>query len=377
MNTNSPEDILDQYLAGRSAEAEKALVENWYNELSDQQNGVPAIDYERCYRTLKAGLPGPAKARVTRLWPRLAAAAVAVIILTAGLFYFNVRTQQQDAGIRERYAGDVPPGNAGAMLTLANGKKIRLSDAADGKLAEESGVRIVKSAEGEVVYEISGAADPDAVNTLSTAAGETYRLVLPDGTVVWLNSASTLTYSPGLVKQGKRRMRLQGEGFFHVAKNKTQPFVVEAGGQEIEVLGTQFNVNSYPEEPEVATTLLEGAVRVSSGAAQQVIHPGEQVSGNGDIGLKVRKVDADQVIDWKNGEFNLDDVDFKVAMRKIARWYNVEVVYDASVPANITSGGWISRDVKLSTILEGIERSGLVRFRVDGRKVYVMPPEKK
>lgn len=321
--------------------------------------------FQAIVRERKAKMP-----KLVRLWPRIAVAvALATIIFGALLFYYpGIHQKQPDQLV---YKNDVAPGISGATLTLSNGKKIRLSDTQNGEVAKEAGVVITKSANGEVVYEVKGnSAELGKLNTLSTAMGETYKLRLPDGSYVWLNSASSLTYSSRLVENGKRMVKLQGEGYFEIAKDKSHPFVVATDKQNVEVLGTHFNINSYSNEAIVATTLLEGSVSVISGNLRQVIKPGEQAVNNGNS-LKVIEVSPESVIDWKNGDFNLDELDFRVAMRKIARWYNVDVVYEASVPEDIKSGGWISRSRSLSAVLRHIESSGQVRFKVEGRKVYV------
>ncbi|MNL40184.1 hypothetical protein D3C87_1625150 [compost metagenome] len=154
-------------------------------------------------------------------------------------------------------------------------------------------------------------------------------------------------------------------------KDKHRPFIVSSKGQQIEVLGTHFNVNSYSDEPGAVTTLLEGSVKVKAGNQQKIIRPGEQVLSRSG-GMTVREIDVDNVLDWKNGDFNLNHIDFKTAMRKIARWYDMDIIYDENVPDNMESGGWISRDKPLSAVLKSIEASGLVKFKVEGRKIYVI-----
>ena len=305
-----------------------------------------------------------------KLWPRICiAAAVATIIVSAGIWFYQ--GSQKDTTEQVAVVNDVAPGKQSATLTLANGKKIRLIDAVNGELAKEAGVVITKSADGQLVYEVLAKSDASyKINVLSTGNGETYKVRLPDGSAVWLNAASSLKYPASFSQLKDRRVELSGEGYFEVEKDKMHPFIVKTGAQEVEVLGTEFNINSYPDEAAIATTLVEGSVKVRAGNRRQVIVPGEQLSNNG-ADFKVAKVNLDNVVDWKDGEFNLQGLPFRVAMRKIARWYDVEVIYDASVTDNIKSGGWISRDVKLSTILDGIERSKQVKFRLEGKKLYV------
>ncbi|GGH30100.1 DUF4974 domain-containing protein [Sphingobacterium alkalisoli] len=300
-------------------------------------------------------------------------AAVAAVVCAAVLFFYNdaIRPSQN---VHKGYQNDVAPGAQGATLTLTNGKQIKLSDATTGQLAEEAGVRITKSADGELIYEISGSDKKlNSVNTLSTAKGQTYRLRLPDGSAVWLNAGSTLTYSANLNRSydGKRYVMLVGEAYFEIAENKARPFVVQSGTQEIEVLGTQFNVNAYADEPAITTTLMEGAIKVTDGRRQRILKPGQQVA-NANGNLQLATIEVDNVIDWKDGDFYLNHVNFKTAMRKIARWYDVEVVYDASIPDDMEAGGWISRDKPLSQVLKSIESSGMVRFRIEGKKIHVI-----
>jgi len=310
------------------------------------------------------------KKSIKLLWPRIAvAASIALTIGIGGLLYIN----KEDKGNSQQMVqmNDVAPGKSGATLTLASGKKIRLSDAVNGELSNEAGVSITKTKDGQLIYEIKETgAKSNKFNTLSTSNGETYQVRLPDGSAVWLNAASSLTYSANLIQNGRRSVTLSGEAYFQVAKDKSHPFVVSTAGQQVEVLGTHFNVNAYTDEPITATTLVEGSVKVSSGSDQKMLKPGFQARNNGNS-IKISKANLEGVTDWKDGEFNLDETNFRVAMRKIARWYDVEVIYEKSVPMDIEAWGWISRDSKLSSVLKLIENSGLVKFRIDGKKVYV------
>ncbi|MBB5440662.1 hypothetical protein HDC92_004365 [Pedobacter sp. AK017] len=311
------------------------------------------------------------KPQYRRLWPRIAiAAAVATIIFGAGLFYYNLNNNKAQSD-QVALKNDVAPGKYGATLTLASGKRIKLSDAINGELANEAGVTISKSSDGRLIYEIKGSdTDPDKINTLSTVNGETYQVRLPDGSMVYLNAASSLTYSVNLIQNRQRRVGLSGEGYFEVAKDKAHPFIVQTDKQEVEVLGTHFNVNAYHDEKAMTTTLLEGSVKVIAGGKQRLIKPGQQARNDGS-NIEVAEVNLESITDWKDGDFYLNRVNFKTAMRKIARWYDVEFVYDATVPDELESGGWISRKNNLSSVLKTIEASGFVKFRVEGNKVYV------
>lgn len=358
--------------------AEELELNAWYQEHQDEQIHLPAnfvrsetSHEQRIWNAIQEEIavkPAVVPLLKQHWLGKIAAAAALIMVIAAGMLFYTHNKVSSDVVAAKN---EVAPGKVGATLILANGKRIKLSDATNGELAKEAGVVITKSENGELIYEIKdNSGEPDKVNTLMTANGETYKLRLPDGSFVWLNSASSLTYSSRLVENGKRIVKLQGEGYFEIAKDKSHPFIVATDKQNVEVLGTHFNINSYPDEAMVTTTLIEGSLSVTSGKLKQLIKPGEQAANNG-TNIQVNQVNPENILDWKNGDFNLDELDFRVAMRKIARWYDVEIFYDASVPQNIKSGGWISRRRNLSAVLRHIESSGQVHFKLAGRKVYV------
>jgi transmembrane sensor len=300
------------------------------------------------------------------------AAAAAVVLVLCGIYFFNYRNAKHP--VNEALAiQDVAPGKVGATLTLANGKKIRLNEAANGELAKEAGVVITKSANGDLIYEIKDkAGESNKVNTLSTAKGEMYNLRLPDGSHIWLNAASSLTYAANLIKNGHRKVKLDGEAYFEVAKDKAHPFIVESKGQDVEVLGTHFNINSYADETSIKTTLLEGSVRVTLPASTGyvVLKPNQQAilqDGN----IKVRQVIADDAIAWKNGYFNFDSDNLERVMTRIARWYNIEPVYEDESLKQEIFAGTISSNKKISEVLKMLEETGGIAFEVKGNKVFV------
>ncbi|MDR6781944.1 transmembrane sensor [Pedobacter africanus] len=372
------EDLLNRYASGQCSAEEQLLVEAFFvADLKKNYGDVPAPEVEAAYAHISAGLNdyvfANPKRRTARLWPRIAVAAAAFAAIVFGIWFYsahNFYTSSSPTEGRDLYAHDVAPGKNTATLTLSNGKTITLSDAKTGvvignsKLTYNDGTAIGASNNDELD------AARGQVQTITTPRGGTYKITLSDGTKVWLNAASSLTYALALSEKGERRVKLEGEGYFEVAKDKKRPFIVESAGQKVEVLGTHFNVNAYMDEGGVKTTLLEGSVKVTDGIHNKIIRPGEQALNNGKS-IQVREADVEGVTDWKNGDFYLDRVDFKVAVRKIARWYDVEIVYDASVPDNIESSGYISRSKKLSSVLRLIEKSGQVHFRVEGKKVYV------
>ena len=314
-------------------------------------------------------LPATGGNKIKRLWPSIAAAASIVFAVgLGGYVYFN---QEKETITHESsYANDVAPGREGATLTLANGKKIRLSDATNGELAKEAGVTISKSADGQLRYEIKeDSRDISKINTLSTAKGETYQVRLPDGSLVWLNAASSLTYSANLVERGKRRVRLDGEGYFEVAKDKAHPFVVESRGQEVEVLGTHFNVNAYNDEDKIKTTLFEGSVKVFHTNNEILLKPGEQATLS-ENKLSVSEADTEEVLAWKDGDFIFNREPIESVMRKLERWYDIEVIYRGEVPTDGFQGA-ISKFKNISQVLKLLEQTKVASFKIEGRRVIV------
>jgi transmembrane sensor len=310
---------------------------------------------------------GQAKLGFDRLWPRMIGIAAAVALVVFGVYFFNYRNDSySDSTVLAKH--DATPGTVGATLTLANGKKIKLSDAANGEIAKEAGISVTKTADGQLVYQVVDTSDElNKTNTLSTAKGETYRVRLPDGSLVWLNAASSLTYSTNIIEDGFRTVVLTGEAYFEVSKDKAHPFIVKSKGQEVKVLGTRFNISSYTDDNNVKTTLLEGSVQVNN----MLLKPNEQsVLENHQI--RVIPVDAEKIVAWKNGKFVFTSESIKSIMTKLSRWYNVEVIYNGNVDNEVFTGS-MSRYDDISKILETISFTQAVHFKIEGRRITVMP----
>lgn len=301
-----------------------------------------------------------------KLWARITVAASILLIASIGLYFYSIKQSWLVQG-ELVYQQDVAPGKNGATLTLANGQQILINDALVGNIAEQSGVRISKTADGQLVYEVlDNGSGKLAYNTLSTSRGEQTQVRLPDGTLAFLNAESSLRYPASFAKQGIREVTLSGEGYFEVAKDKAHPFVVLTDGQRVEVLGTHFNINSYKDEKAVRTTLLEGAVKVND----QVLKPNQQsVLLGGKI--RIGEVDVEQVVAWKNGSFLFEDEPLSSIMRKIERWYDVEVVYEDAVDQNKLYWGGVSRYDKVSKVLEKLTLTGNIHFKIEGRRIVV------
>ncbi|MDR6941357.1 FecR domain-containing protein [Mucilaginibacter pocheonensis] len=319
-----------------------------------------------------------------KLFPfRWVAAASVLIMLSAGLyFYIKGPVPQDDVVILK--ASDIKAGSNNAILTLANGSQINLNNAANGIIAKQSGINVTKTANGQVIYQViptvSTASGDAAItyNTITTPIGNQYRVDLPDGTKVWLNAASSLRY-PVSFKGSERLVELTGEGYFEVAHNAAMPFRVKTSKQEIEVLGTHFNINAYTDEPDTKTTLLEGSVKVSLNAGTNAVRlvPGQQALLKDDR-LNVRKINAEQAVAWKEGLFEFDHTDLHALMRQVSRWYNVQVVYEGNIK-ELESFGEVERKYSLDQVLKVLELGGL-HFRVEasnngtGQKRLIVTP---
>lgn len=366
--------ILEKVESGTYNEEEERIAKLWLFQLrSKDLDQISEAELEDTSEQIWNRLQPDAATPVRRFkgWQRIGAVAAAILVIAFG-FYFYYDKEQLGLESASGLVQDVAPGAQGATLTLADGKKVRLSDALSGTIAEESGVSITKSADGQLIYALKGnGADVNKENTLSISNGETYQLCLPDGTRVWLNTKSSLTYAPKLVQAGQRRVKLVGEAYFEVAKDRSKPFIVRTGTQQVEVMGTSFNVNAYLDEPVTSTTLVEGSIKIKTEKGEHLVRPGEQAINTGKD-IRIVRTETENITDWKDGDFYLNHVDFKVAMRKIARWYDVDIVYDGSVPEGLESGGWISRDKPLSQVLKSIESSSMVRFRIEGRTIHVI-----
>ncbi|MBB2147743.1 FecR family protein [Pedobacter gandavensis] len=304
---------------------------------------------------------------------RWVAAAVAVLAIGIGSYYLSSMpaTLQSDP-ISYDKGEHILPGGSKAVLTLSDGSQIELDEMANGEIAKESGVKITKTADGRLLYSVrEGLAHvKPAFNTISTPRGGQYQIALPDGTMVWLNAASSLKF-PSSFTGKDRLVALTGEAYFEVAKDKKRPFKVKTEEQEVEVLGTHFNINAYDDEQGVKTTLLEGSVKVKLPSNKSaLLKPGEQSLVLNDI--KINQVDANSAIDWKQGLFWFNDENIYSIMRQFSRWYNIEVEYRGDV-RNIRFGGQVSRMKNLSQVLRIMELTKSVEFRVEGNKIIVMP----
>jgi transmembrane sensor len=306
-------------------------------------------------------------------WRLFSAAAAILLCSTSGLFFFTKThlSSPQVVNVPRKARTVILPGSNKAILTLSDGSHINLDDSKQGLLCKQGGVRIGKEAHGLVYAGSPTNSEVTLYNTISTPRGGEYQVVLSDGTKVWLNSASALKF-PATFRGKQRIVELTGEAYFEVAPNKNMPFKISLNKMAIEVLGTHFNVSAYPDEAEVKTTLLEGSVKLSSAAAISILKPGQQGVFSKDKDFRIHQVDVQEAIAWKNGYFIFDNENIQSIMRKVSRWYDVDIAYSGNIDEG-NFGGTVSRFKSVSGILKSLELTGTVHFKVSGRRITVMP----
>jgi transmembrane sensor len=333
-------------------------------------------ELEDSYQYLKSKLPLQQETKVISIWPRVAVAASIALLLGTGIFYFT-KPKEQIIQVAAKQQEIAPGGNRG-ILTLSNGKQIILANisAKDTIAKEGEEVTIKMGANGVITYVINPDADtskedPNSFNTLSTPTGGQYNIVLADGTKVYLNTVSSIKY-PTQFNSDQRVVELEGEAYFEVAKNKNKPFIVKSANQTIEVLGTHFNVHAYNNETVVKTTLLEGSVAVTYKNEKSVLKPGQQSSVSDNFTkIKIREVDTEATIAWKNGRFKFDNADLKTVMKQLERWYGIKVEYRGDV-SDVRFNGGTFMNKNLSEVLKVLELSD-IKFKVEGKTIIVYP----
>lgn len=375
--------LFDQYMNGSASEKQEQEFMGIVNSEQQKEALLDLMDRYLESETFSQGLSATQKTSilevvfhpvVTRkvfpLWTKIVAAAMLLILLSIGTYFIK---NQGKAVTYSQYTGELAPGGNKATLTLADGTKLSLTDAANGKVAEQAGVSIRKTAAGQLLYELKETAISNLqtkpgplYNTISTPAGGQYQVILPDGTKVWLNAESSLKYPSSFAGLKQRRVELKGEAYFEVSKLNVQakhiPFIVASRNQEVEVLGTHFNINSYENEAVSTTTLLEGLVKVSRPAVfEQIISPGEQALAGQDI--QVIQVDPLNAIAWKNGLFKFEKANIYTIMKQFSRWYNVDVAYEGKIPDNKFTGE-VYRNMDASKALR-ILSYAKINFRVE------------
>jgi transmembrane sensor len=372
--------LYEKYIAGDcSAEEEQRLFdyEDNFRLLSTDQTSTETAFTENSAKTYKRILAtlSERQTKVFQLRYLLKIAAVLALAIGLGFFYqsyIKISVPKALKGKSIDFASrPIKPGRNTAELKLANGAVVQLDKIKDGVIAASENTKIRKLSTGSIEYSKAASSVDHAMNTITVPAGGNYKVILPDGTAVWLNSVSSLTYPVSF--QGKsRNVILKGEAYFEVAKNPKMPFVVAVDEMRVTVLGTHFDVNAYPEQAKIKTTLLEGSVRLNQASSQVILSPGEQgIVDRRSSDIQMARVNINKVMGWKNGYFMFQDDNIKDIMQQIARWYDVDIEYRGNVQ-NKSFGGIYSKHKDIIELLKGLELTGLVHFKIEGRRIIVM-----
>lgn len=381
MTTQEYISLYEKCKSGDCTPAEEQLLEEykdsfeltegpWNADMGEKEQVRLAI-YNRLQKSISTA--PVKKLTAIRYW---AAAAVLILATSISLLIFNNKKTGENLvkNKPEHNQSQILPGSNKAILTLSNGSKINLDNSTKGKLTQQGSATINKLKNGQLVYSVnnSSSQSPLLYNTATTPKGGQYEVVLSDGTRVWLNAASSLKY-PVTFSGKERHVELTGEAYFEVAKNKNMPFSVAVKGTSIEVLGTHFNVMAYDDENSLVTTLLEGSVKLKNNRAEALLKPGQKaVLGTGRTDYQVSEANTDEAVAWKNGYFLFDNENIQSIMKRVARWYDVDVSYTGTT-RELNFGGTVSRFSDITELLKTLEITGTIHFKIEGRKITVMP----
>lgn len=369
--------------------SDDAVLTNLLGEAWDQHQPADTVITPQAAGLILKNILGEEKAVTAdmyagrkKTWWKYAAAAAILLMVAAGAWWMlnHAHNKEQNiAGQLPSVQKDILPGKNGAILTLANGQQLVLDSSRNGLLTQQGNVNITRQND-QLVYSQSAKADGEVLfNTLSTPRGRKYRLVLPDGSNVWLNASSSIRY-PTVFTGNERKVEITGEAYFEVVHNAAKPFMVHfsspltgGGGREgtVQVLGTHFNINSYTDEESTKITLLEGSVKVTNTLSGKILKPGQQASLLQGAGMKITEADTEEATAWKNGLFQFEGTNIQSVMRQLVRWYDIDVQYQGTVAQQFY--GNISRDVTISNVLKMLETTKGVKFTIEGNKVIVSP----
>lgn len=382
MNRQTINNLIRKYRDNTATELEKETLTKWYRNVANQDAEFPddeeSVEEEMLFRINEKINPLKRRRYFYRSWS--VAASIIFVLSFCTYFLIEKAVDSKKNGLVHNVI--IVPGSNKAILTLANGEKISLTEAQKGKLIKQRGVLISKTVDGQLVYtpaqDSKDAANATAAvqyNSMETPRGGQYQLLLPDGTKVWLNASSLIKYPVDFNTGNERKIELSGEAYFEVAHNKNRPFRVVTNRQVVEVLGTHFNVNAYNDEPNTKTTLLEGSVKITGDKESAMLKPGQQA--NLTDGFKVSDVDTEEAVAWKNGYFRFDDEKLETVMRKVSRWYNVDVEYKDNDVKNYLFAAVTTRFANISTLLKIMEQTGDANFSIVGAKIIISKKVKK
>lgn len=369
-----PEEILELEQWANEANVNRELLTRFSDDvvLRSEIRRWMEIDPAGGFGKWKANERARKRTKIVRLTGWSVAASLLIAFVIGDLIEKKITSRDKAPTAITTANNPVMPGRNTATLTLANGQTILLDSVGKGELGRQGGTRLVKADSGSLAYLAGhGEASTVAYNILTTPRSGQYQLTLPDGSRVWLNNVSSLRYPTAFLGKD-RTVELAGEAYFEIAKDATRPFIVKVKDEAVEVLGTSFNIMAYSEEGGTQTTLLTGAVAVKAGVNIVRLKPDEQAQVIADGGLKVIKdVTGQDIVSWKDGFFYFGRASFAAVMRQLARWYDVDVVYEGKAP-DMEFGGKIDRSLPLNDLLKFLDRNQ-IHFRLEGRKLIVLP----
>lgn len=353
-----------------------AMLEDAWNAYRQPAQSVPPQAADAILTTILAGnkkvVAMPLKKSIPWLRFTVAASVIALIGIAGYLSFYRSKGSREITGIVSMADDVKPPETNRATITLSNGQTVYLDSVGNGQLATQGKVKLIKLANGSIAYQ---AEDGETVremmyNTLANPRGsQVATMTLMDGSKVWLNAGSSITYPVAFVGN-ERKVTISGEAYFEVTPNKAMPFKVNKGPLEVQVLGTHFNVNAFDDEANIKVTLLEGSVKVSNGNESGVLKPGQQAQVDAAVNI-IDGIDTERVMAWKNGLFSFERSDIRTIMRELARWYDVDVVYTTEVQETFYVK--MSRNTSVSNVFKILETTGGVHFDIEGKKIIVKP----
>jgi ferric-dicitrate binding protein FerR (iron transport regulator) len=377
-------ELAHRFTSGTATDEEKALLHQWFDAADkdeieevfppqrETEDDVRMRIKSRLQRAIEEE-PQKTPRRMGYYVRWIAAAATLVAVSLTGLYFWSAHKPHQTAAGAPPVTishNDLLPGGNKATLLLGDGSTVNLGTAKNGVIRKVAGTLIDKQ-DGQLRYNVSAAYPAPEMNTIQTPRGGQYQVILPDGTKVWLNAASSLAY-PTAFTGADREVKLNGEAYFEVAGNKGKPFKVMVGDMQVNVLGTHFNVMAYEDENAIKTTLLEGAVKVTNEGGSHLLKPGQEGSVDRQSGaFRLLDVNADEAVAWKNGVFKFGGASIESVMREIVRWYDVDVEYQGRTNEHFR--GTISRSVNASEVFKMLELTGAVHFTIDKKKIIVKP----
>lgn len=377
MDKNRLRILLNKYRDNACTDLELQELEQWYSSLNTgsepiETNDVFANEMLLQFRhKLAATGNAPVIAFYRKKLFRIAAAA-AVILIVGLTVTLSLPKGNKDSIVNTEQPVDITaPASTKAYITLSDGRKISLDDLQNGTVATDAGITISKQGDKIIYGDPQSDVQLTQLNTLTVPKGsKPFKLLLADGSEMWLDAATTVTYPNVFVGNQRKVEIITGQTYFEVAPNASMPFIAKKGDVEVQVLGTHFNISAFDNE-KMKVTLLEGSVKVSNNGQALTIKSGEQVVSTQNSPLKTLRPDMDEVMAWKNGNFQFEGADINAVMKQLERWYDVEVEVRGNINAHF--GGTISRDVNMSKVFEMLKLTGEVNYKIDGRKIIVTP----